>query len=37
MLYLARTDTDVHMEFPYCGEPEEAAEAGEGGNHVRQT
>ena len=36
LLYLARTDTDVHIEFPYRGEPPEVAETGEGDHHARQ-
>ena len=33
LLYLARQDTDMHIEFPYREEPQETDETPEGGDH----
>ena len=33
LLYLARQDSDVHIEFPYREEHRESAETPEGGDH----
>ena len=37
LLYLARTNTDIHIEFPYRGEQQEPAETQEGGRHAKQS
>ena len=37
LLYLARTDSDVHIEFPYQEEREEHAEEREGGHHAEHS
>ena len=37
LLYLARTDTDVHIEFPYRGQHQESVETQEGGHHAKES
>ena len=36
-LYLARADTDVHIEFPYKGQQQQPVETQEGGHHAKQS